>query len=330
MILLTSDRHLTDNPADEYRWRIFDEVHKAIKQEAVDRMFILGDLCDRKDRHSAELVNRLVTELLALRKRWISITILKGNHDAPLRGTPYWSFLSALDGVRFITQPTADKDLLLLPHSTNPKQEWEFISFEPYRAAMIHQTTSGLMENGRELDPDPNMVQFPRSLTVYSGDVHTPVTGGPITYVGCPHPIKFGDHYLCRLLVLNDQYEIVKEIKLNPIRKAILEVSSLQELKDAELGERDQVQVRYSLTQEQLAGWPVAQQEIVAWAQNRGILVQSVEAKTAMSTAKLDQNEGVSTLTPQEVLTEFAEVDGIELPLLKSGQELVQEWLDSR
>jgi DNA repair exonuclease SbcCD nuclease subunit len=330
MILLTSDWHLTDNPADEYRWNIFTEVEKAIDQHDVRRIFILGDVCDRKDRHSGALVNRLVQELIALAKH-TSITILKGNHDAPLRGEPYWSFLSAITGLRFITKPTAMNDLLLLPHSTNPKEQWADLAFKSYRCIMMHQTVHGVIEAGRALDPDAGMIKLPSNLIAYSGDIHTPQQIGPVTYVGAPHPVKFGDTYPCRMLLLDDKYRVEQAIKLRPPRKAIMEVSSLKELQTAKLTRGDQVQIRYSLKPEQMAGYPVEQDAIHEWARTQGISIASIEATVKMGApSTIPDERGIPLEDPYDIVRAFATADGIDNErMLEMGITLVREYLDN-
>ena len=58
--LLVSDLHLTDNPRDEYRWGIFGQIDSVIQTYQPSCLVILGDLTDKKDNHSSELVNRLL------------------------------------------------------------------------------------------------------------------------------------------------------------------------------------------------------------------------------------------------------------------------------
>src|SRR5712672_1903153 len=99
--LLVAVLHFDDKPENEYRWSIFEDILKVHPEH----VYILGDLCHKKDRYSAALVNRLISELRTLRRRGILITVLCGNHDEPLKGPPYWTFLNDIPGTRFITQP---------------------------------------------------------------------------------------------------------------------------------------------------------------------------------------------------------------------------------
>src|ERR1035441_7279011 len=102
-LLIFSDPHLTDNPLEEYRWTFLEQKLPAlIAEHRIDTVWCLGDVVDRKDRHSGELVNRLVSAVLALQT---PLNILMGNHDGPNADNPaYWSFLSTLPNVKYITE----------------------------------------------------------------------------------------------------------------------------------------------------------------------------------------------------------------------------------
>ena len=104
--LLTADLHLTDNDTEFYRWDIFGVLEEEAVKNNVAIIGILGDAFDRKDRHTAKLVNKLIAALLNLRsKTQAMIVLLAGNHDAPLKGVSTGSFL-----ITMITSP-----MLLVP-----------------------------------------------------------------------------------------------------------------------------------------------------------------------------------------------------------------------
>ena|SRR6516162_5969464 len=63
MYLLTTDLHLDDQSANEYRWQIFDYRRSAKAQHDVSQIFLLGDPVDRKDRFTAAVINRLLAQL---------------------------------------------------------------------------------------------------------------------------------------------------------------------------------------------------------------------------------------------------------------------------
>ena len=81
--ILITDLHLTEKQEDQYRFNIFPWlVTRHSKDKSIRAVFILGDLTDRKDNHSAWFVNKIVSSLRALTAHFDDVFILKGNHDA--------------------------------------------------------------------------------------------------------------------------------------------------------------------------------------------------------------------------------------------------------
>jgi hypothetical protein len=339
-MLLTADLHLTDLPADEYRWQVFRELRRQLRGGACD-IFILGDLCDRKDRHSAALVNRLVAELLALAKaqeRFASsrkappeIHIIMGNHDKPMRGEAFWSFLSHLPRVSFHEQPAEVRgDLLLLPFTPNPAEAWAELDLGAYRAAFIHQPVTGARgENGFSIEGSP-LPEFPKGLRVYAGDIHVPQKVGRVTYVGAPHPIKFGDSYPCRILRLDDSYRIEEEIELRPPGKHMLKLTMADldpgNWGESKLREGDQVKVRFALPINSLGEWPRIKWVVEELVEGFGAQLCGMEAIVEPAAAKEGTPETMlAAESPEEVLVAFASEEALEEPVFLSGQRWLEE-----
>lgn len=326
MILLTSDTHLDDNPANEYRWAFFAELHKIIQQYAgtptqIEAVFHLGDFVDRKDRHSAAFVNRVIGELQNL-VEWVPVYIMRGNHDTPLRGPAYWEFLSStVEGLQYIIKPTPVGDLLLLPFSPDPMEEWKGLKFSQYKALFLHATVTGAMsENGHELTGGP-MPLLPRSCKVYSGDIHTPQQVKNLTYVGAPHPTKFGDDYPCRMLVLDDKYDIYQEVLLTPPQKHMIEVNSLEDLVMHEIAEGDQLRIRFNLAFDEFDNWGATQTRIAEWAAQYGVEIASLEV--VVDTPRVVGEADLES-SPETILRNFALEESIPEDLLNLGLSLVE------
>lgn len=316
-MILTADLHLTDKTEDEYRWKVFDHLYEHSDGE----IFILGDLADRADRHSSILVNRLIGALTELTRGGSRVTILLGNHDMPLKGEPYWSFLNYIKDVSFITTPTADADLLLLPYSANPIEEWKGIPFHLYRAAFMHQTVDGVdVGRGRTLQ-NPNMIVFPPNITVYSGDIHIPQTLDNVTYVSAPHNVRFGDVHRCRLLVLDEDYKIKREVTLRRVQKRVIEISSIEQLKALRTAPGDQARIRFTLPASSMEQWPIEQQAISEWAQEQGVQLASVEA--IIETSPDRDSKFSFDADPKQVLEGYCKVEGIGADLLDVGLEFL-------
>lgn len=329
-MILTADWHLTDHPNDEYRWEVFS-VLRNHSDLCDDRgIYILGDLTDRKDRHSASLVNRLVKMLKELPGKKV---IIKGNHDAPLKGPPFWNFLNELPDVIFVDTPQFYKNIWLLPYTHKPIEAWADLTLSTAHAAFMHQTVTGVIaDNGRVLTND-SMPIFPNKLPIYSGDIHTPQIVGNVTYVGAPHPIKFGDTYPCRMLVLDGKFKIRKAVTLSPMQKLIITIGSTDELdhitNKTYVG--DQVRIRFNISVNKLEQWPVIQEEIKRWIAENELALASLEAIVQIQPSDnpdMAQNSAQAE-TPKEVLEAFCTTEGISGDMAFTGQQLLKSALNA-
>ena len=338
-ILLSSDWHLTDNPKDEYRWNIFNALARWIEAQKISTpsIYMLGDLTDRKDRHSAALVNRVEDEFARLLELGASISILKGNHDQPLNGPPFWSILDYIrpgndpaSGISFYTSKhgNLNNGLLMLPYSDNPEADWDGIDWGAYKAAFIHQTVTGAVGNNGVVLDNPKMIKLPKHLRVYSGDVHTTQTVGNIFYIGAPYPIAFGDNYPPQMVELTDDFKLSRVIPLNTIQKLMLRIDDLDQLFATKVNPRDQVRVVFTIPIDALDQWAAVQDHIVAWAKTNELDLFSVEAQIEGDMPSETQNPDLpdmSESTPANVLRLFAESEAIDARMLQTGEELLKE-----
>jgi hypothetical protein len=319
MYLLFTDPHFDDNRANEYRWRVFDELARVCRDREVSHVFCLGDMTDKRDRFSAEMVNRLV-------RCWTSLpvderVILRGNHDTPVAGSAFWDFLSEIDGITYVTRPTSAGDLLLLPFSPSPRSEWSEITWRNYRAAFLHATPRGVLaENGFRLEGQ-DLPILPGRLKIYSGDVHTPQRVRNWTLVGAPHPVKFGESHPYRFLLLDERsYGVVEEVALSPIGKRAVEITSLDDLAAVETRSGDQVQVRLA-TAPGAVDWGAFESAVDEWARERGVDVTFGGSYDLP--AQVDGPSG--ELSPEELLRAFATEERVTDELLDVGLELLRE-----
>jgi hypothetical protein len=321
MLLLCTDLHLDDQKANEYRWRVFDELDRVCSTRQVSCVYCLGDMTDKRDRFSADMLNRLVRRWQAVpcRKR-----ILRGNHDTTITGPAFWEFLSEIEGIEYVTRPTSYGygDLLLLPFSSNPRVEWEGIAWRGYKSAFLHATRSGtIAENGFALSGQ-DLPQIPRSIKVYSGDVHTQQEVDNWTYVGASHPVKFGDRYPCRFLLLDEHtYEITEEVPVETIRKRVVEIRTLDDLRLAETRPGDQVKFRAVLPPGE-ADWGALEAAVEAFARERGVEVASIEGSHDLPA---QSGQPSAELEPEELLRAFAQEEEVTDELLDVGIELLSE-----
>ena len=280
-----------------------------------------GDLCDKKDKHSSDLVNRVVGEITRIAAR-APVYILKGNHDQPLTGPAYWQFLNEIENVHFIDEPVVACNCLFLPHSRNPAKEWPPHFFKmQYKAILMHQTVKGARDGATTLEGEP-LPPMPDYVPIYSGDIHVQQKIGNVNYIGAPHPVRYGDSYPCRILLLrDDDLTISKEIKLNPIQKTIVDITSVDDLKKLRLRKADQIRVRFSMPAANLSEWPKIEQALEKWANKQGVEMASIEPVLVMGPTAKSYNQWGK---PEEVLRMFAAAEGIEGDLLNVGLELLE------
>lgn len=331
--LLSTDWHLTDNPVEEYRWAIFKTLQELAEQHRAKRIFCLGDLWDRKDRHSARLLNRTVRAFQDLRgETGAEIYALMGNHDCPLMGTPYWEFMNDL-GIHYVTDPTLLNGIWLLPFSSNPRVDWRELDFTGSRAIFMHQTVMGAKIEGErviEVEPHP-MPLLPRGVPVYSGDVHRPQEIGGVIYVGVPHPTRFGESWPNRVaLIKQGDFKHPQFIGVRSIRRLVIEVDRPEQLDDHRLRPGDQVRVRYRLNNAEMMQWAVREAAILDWASKREVMVLSVEALLVTEVGSEDGPERIEeadlvSLSPESTIRSFSAEEALGDDVLQCGLALLKE-----
>ena len=334
MPILTADWHLTDAPEDEYRWQVFDHLARLVKDYNDTEVWVLGDLTDRKDKHGRLLVNRMVQELAQLPAY---VEILMGNHDMPLDGTPFWSFLNKMKNVEYHPKPRAIRnDALMLPYSANPKADWEGIDFKRYKCVLTHQTFAGATENGQEFGTDKfDEISFPRGVQYYAGDIHTTQrvklgnAGASLLYVGAPHVIKYGDSYPPQMVVIDDQYKVVKQVPIRGIRKWMIRLDDLANLDAIKVYKGDMAKVIYSLPIDQMDRWGAMQDQVTGWARQHGVILASIEP-SIQATSVLGERPDFETMTwvpggPTETLRDFAAAEEIDGATLDLGLAMIEE-----
>ena len=327
MYLVVGDLHLDDKLENEYRWGIFEHIRTAVLQYPINAVIQLGDAVDRRDRFSAAFVNRLLTELRSLAAR-TKIFILRGNHDTTLRPPNFFEFLNDDHAIQYIHEPVimaaaGGVSALLLPFSANPKSEWEQFQLAKYAAIFMHATVTGaVVENGIVME-NSHFPILPRRPKIYSGDVHVPQTIGNVVYVGAPHPVKFGDGYPCRMVLLDERtFDITLEIPLTPLRKFMLDITSVDELRHLNVRHGDQVKIRFQCPPSRIGEWGAIETFISEWAANLGVTIASTEVlvESVHTTQGTDPEQ-----SPEQILKEFAASERLSEAMLTVGLMLLNE-----
>jgi DNA repair exonuclease SbcCD nuclease subunit len=289
--LITSDLHLSSAYHARHRWGIFEWLRQQVEAlKDAGTVLLLGDITDAKDRHDDALVNRLVSELVALGEA-CEVVWLPGNHDGLDISRPFFRFLNCFKsepcrGVKLIGEPTlmkyypGDEDVsYFLPSTRDYKRDWAGLKFDGVDYIFTHQTFDGAeAENGQKLPGIPPAVFADVDAKVYSGDVHTPQrVGRNIEYVGSPYRVRFGDSFTPRVLLL-DKFGKQRDLHFPcPSREVVL-VSGMDDLRQyRKLPEDTQVKIRVKLRRSEYSEWPKLRRELVAAAAERGWEVCGVE-----------------------------------------------------
>jgi DNA repair exonuclease SbcCD nuclease subunit len=319
--LLVGDLHLTDRPRDAYRFGIFEWIRKQQERYKVKATFIMGDLCDQKDRHSAALVNRVVDALTDLCETYI----LMGNHDYIDRETPFFKFLNKLEGVSFITKPSVFGDVGAIPHCKTQEQFDEACEeLNHVKYLLVHNTFEGaISETGKKLSGlSWSQIQWPNPQCVYAGDIHRPQHTDKITYVGSPYHIRFGDDFQPRCLLVKGDMELT--LHFDCPRKWKLTVRDAEEITlNKDLREGDQVKVTVELAREEAVEWQNYKKQVREACEKRGLEVFAINLK--VNTHKKKTKDVKVSATPADIVTSFCKSEGVGSQVREAGLSIIKE-----
>lgn len=326
MWLVIGDLHLTDHARDAYRLGIFKWIRQQQEKRPVAATFLLGDLTDSKDKHSAKLVNRIVNGLTSVRP---PVYVLMGNHDYKAdQSNPFFKFLNHIDGIKFICEPTvikAGKPVALIPHYRSQDEFDDAVrncsGVQPV-CFLVHQTFDGaIAESGVRLSGlSASPIELLRPpLGVYAGDVHRPQTQGIVTYVGCPYNVRFGDNFSPR--VLWHGATGIRELHFPAPRKFSLTVRDAHNiLSNEELYEGDQVKIEVEIAREEMVEWKTIRQGIMTACKDLGLEVYGIKMKAKLSAQHRALSDQVS---PADIFDQFCKSEKVPSQIKNTGRKIL-------
>lgn len=326
--LITSDLHLTDRPRDAYRFGLFPWLARMQRLYDTTATFILGDLTDQKDKHSAALVNKLVHEITGLQP---PVYVLMGNHDFIDPENPFFKFLGCVEGLYFVTEPTwlEDHKVAMIPHQPDQAAFDRACGIiQPTaKAVFCHATFEGAISEtsgGRLTGLRASLVsQKAPKATLVAGDIHKPQRCGPVTYVGAPYSIRFGDDYTPRVLLIKGGKE--QNLYFDAPRKWALTVRDADEiLNNKDLKPGDQIRLTIEMAREEAVEHAAHKQRILAACKKVGIEVYGVELKINSSTRRERIKVGKAR-SPKDILASFCTAEGVASNVKKAGMELLDD-----
>lgn len=330
MWLLIGDLHLTDNARDSYRFDIFDWIRARQKKNQPAATFLAGDVTDAKDRHSATLVNKIVAGLTSLKP---PVYIVMGNHDYRDPKNPFFKFLSHIDGIHFVTEPTvikAGKRMALIPHYRTQDEFTAAVKLvcdgHP-DSFLCHQTfdgaiaESGVRLNGLSASP---IELFGPPLGVYAGDVHRPQTQGIVTYIGCPYNVRFGDNFEPHCIEVSSNGIEAYPWFDAPRKWALIVRDAANIVKDKNLFEGDQVKLTIQVSREEAIDWQKIKREVLLACKNKKLEVHGVRLEVATATRKKRLKlDGQNSTNVDGTFDRFCVAENIANNIKKIGKDIL-------
>lgn len=332
MFLIVGDLHFSDRAADAHRFGIFKWIAQQQNKRSVIATFLLGDLTDQKDRHSASLVNKIVSGLVSLRP---PVYIVRGNHDYKAdQSNPFFKFLNHIEGLKFVGEPSVIREdrnavVAMIPHYRS-QDEFNNAVAECARhkpsCFLVHQTFDGaIAETGVRLSglSASPIESLKPPLGVYAGDVHRPQTHGLVTYVGCPYQVRFGDNFEPRSIWLSKE-GTEKDLAFAAPRKWSLTVRGADNLlNNEELVKGDQVKLTIEVAREEAVEWKQIKQEVLAACKKLKLEVYG--AKLEIRTNQRRQRLRIRTreCSLADTLEQFCKSENVSSQIKKTGMEIV-------
>lgn len=269
-IIVTADLHLSAKARDRYRLDNMRRLIKLVRKRQATKLLILGDLTEAKDYHGAWLTNQVV-DLMTEASQVCPITVLMGNHDYEAdAAVPYFRFLRHIPNIRWIGNPTTVQDLegigpaMFLPHTRNHRRDWKNLPIKDYKLVFAHNAFEGAVsEHGHRLS-GINTAVFNKKALVLAGDIHTPQSVGPVTYVGAPWTVDFGDSYKPHVVELTRDSVSTIGVSKWP-QKVLLRFKTYRDgVKHIEGGcqEGDIAKAVLKLSREEFDRWPTLRNQV--------------------------------------------------------------------
>lgn len=321
--LVTSDLHLSDRPRDAYRFGLFPWLACQQEKHHVDATFVLGDVTDSKDRHSAKLVNQIIDELIKLKP---PIYILTGNHDSIDPNNPFFKFINCIEGIRFIIKPEETlPGLFMFPHQ---RSQVEFDAackiIKPKSWVFCHQTFDGsIAETGRRLSGlSTSTIESLKPRACLAGDIHRPQHVGPVVeYVGSPYLVRFGDAFTPRVLLLKDGKQT--DLHFPCPRKWALTVTSVIDLPCLDMKRGDQVKLTVRLTREEVIEWSQIKRNYLDECKELGVEVHGIDLEIIGAEPTKTRGKAADAVAPADVLTAYCKAEKVGAVIKQAGMELL-------
>ena len=333
-VMVTGDLHWNDKSIDSYRHDFVRTMVRLIIKYDVEVFIILGDLTEEKDHHGAWLVNTIFSHIYRLAVN-CDVYILRGNHDSLVTSIPFFRPLGRLERVTWINKPKVirglplpSKEILFLPHTRDHERDWSGIDFHKFQYVFTHNTFAGARaENGVKLEGIPHSL-FSRKQNVISGDIHVPQQLGPVTYVGAPYPIRFGDDFSPRILMFNDDGG-TRSFSYKGPRKCVIDLTPTDTPKLFRgMRSGDILKIRLHMSAGDAGGtFRNCKERIVKYYRKKGCVVHLVQPIAAQVTKKSSKKtRKLGQRSDRELMKAYATATGVGDKVLNTGLRLLKKY----
>lgn len=323
-ILITSDLQWSDQDRDDYRHQFVERFLKIARKVLPNRIYILGDLTEEKDSHSARLVNRVVDHLYRM-SQVAPLLVLRGNHDYRDIGHPFFEFVSRFERMTWVNTPMMYDDKLFLPHTRDWKRDWDWdgSDIKNHRGLVFaHNIFEGVKAHGRALAGIPTAV-FHKDAKVFSGDVHEPQTIGQVTYVGSPYLCDAGDDYDPRVLLLEGQRATSIEVGGPQKRLIDIEIVNGEIKRHNDFNDGDIAKILVHLLPDQTAQWQALKEKVERWASKHRLQYVTI-APVFHKKVQRGERPAYVRKTDEEYLTNYGKRVDADDMTMKIGRKLLE------
>lgn len=329
LALLISDCHFSDRPRDEFKWGLFPWLIETINKYHIDYLISLGDHTEAKNRHSADLTNKLVDGFCSVLSETDvkHIYCLRGNHDHET-STAFFTFLGHIPRISFFTKPTWESlnpiHLLFLPNTITPEVDWAGIDMSKYDYIFTHATFDGaISETGTRLSGISQDWFKDTKAKVYAGDIHLPGVLDRVTYVGATFQNRFNDNFKPRMILLDLETGKEENLYFESIRKHTIDIKSIKDLDSIDCKEGDQVKVRIHL--DDVTEWIEIKESVKNYCTVNKLDLHQVELVRKDSHLPIKHQKLKVQTSPQELFELFCKQSKVDSALVSYGKNILKQ-----
>ncbi len=165
-----------------------------------------------------------------------------------------------------------------------------------------------------------------------SGDVHVPQTIGPVTYVGAPYTVDFGDIYEPRVLEIGltpSNKLQMQSIPCTGMQKRLIVGKSMQDVAGIALKNEyqpgDILKVRIDWTGMDMSDWPAMKKAVQAWAIEKKYVLHAVEPIVSSGQRRSIKHKPSARLDDDSLLSQYCKRHKLSPALQKTARLIMQK-----